>query len=163
MDQQLAWALTNLKHDGLVENPSWAVWRLAGAALDAPSPASDKPVFADRLDELRRMSYREYLRTPEWRVTRAAALERASHCCSLDVTHTEALEVHHRTYERLGRELASDLVVLCHACHALHHKEYGRPRRAAVRAPATASAQRVMRAPAPAPRPRSLLKRLFSA
>ena len=112
------------------------------------------------------MTYREYLRTPEWRVTRAAALERAGHSCSLDVTHTDALEVRHRTYERLGCELASDLVVLCHACHAVHHKQFGRPGRRPRERTAGASAQAVAtaRPSAPAqPATRSLLRRLFSS
>lgn len=129
VDYQLNWALTNLKRDGLVENPRWSVWRLAGAALETSPPAIDDETAPDRLTQLRSMSYREYLRTPEWRRTRAAAILRAGGCCSLDVTHTDGLEVHHRTYERLGEELASDLTVLCRACHRLHHKEHGRPRR----------------------------------
>ncbi len=83
-------------------------------------------VTADRLAELHSMPYQFYLRTPEWRRTRAAALVRAGYACSLDVTHTRDLEVHHRTYERLGEELATDLVVLCHSCHQLHHHVDGR-------------------------------------
>jgi len=162
VDHQLAWALTNLKRDGLVESPRRSVWRLAGAAREAPSPACDEPIFVDRLDELRRMPYREYLRTPEWRVTRAAALERAGRSCSLDVTHTDALEVHHRTYERLGCELASDLVVLCHACHVVHHEKFGRPRRRPPQRTSVTAARHAAPAP-PQPPPRSFLRRLFSA
>ena len=129
VDYQLSWALTNLKRDGLVENPKWGTWRLVGAALERPAAASSEAPRADRLAELRAMSYRDYLRTPEWRRTRAAALVRGGHSCSLDVTHGDELEVHHRTYERLGEELASDLVVLCKPCHRLHHEEHGRPKR----------------------------------
>ncbi|MDP1846462.1 MAG: winged helix-turn-helix domain-containing protein [Solirubrobacteraceae bacterium] len=159
IDHQLAWALTNLKRDGLVENPCRSVWRLAGAAREAPSPACEESVFVDRLDELRRMPYRDYLRTPEWRVTRAATLERAGHSCSLDVTHTDALEVHHRTYERRGRELASDLVVLCHACHLVHHKQFGRPGRRPDKRGDVATARPAASAQ---PASRSFFKRLFS-
>lgn len=133
VDHLLSWAPTELKRDGLVENPAWGVWRLSGAALETPARAAPKPdglVGAERLAELRSMPYRHYLRTPEWRVTRAGALLRAGWRCSLDVTHGEDLDVHHRTYERLGAELASDLVVLCRPCHRLHHREHGRPRRA---------------------------------
>ena len=132
VDYELSWALTNLKRDGLLENPARSVWRLAGAALEPPELALDEPVYVDRLEELQRMDYREYLRTPEWRQIRAAALLRAGDCCALDVTHTTDLEVHHRdngAYARRGRELASDLVVLCHECHRLHHKANGRPGR----------------------------------
>lgn len=129
VDRQLSWALTDLKRDGLVENPSRSVWRLAGAACDEPAPAALAGVREQRLAELRAMPYGEYLRTPEWRTTRAGALLRAGWRCSLDVTHGDDLDVHHRTYERLGAELAADLVVLCRPCHRLHHREHGRPRR----------------------------------
>jgi hypothetical protein len=146
---ELSWALTNLRRDGLVENPRWGTWRLAGAALEEPVPAADAPVPAPRLAELRAMPYREYLRTPEWRRTRAAALLRAGGRCSLDVTHGEELDVHHRTYERLGTELAADLVVLCRPCHELHHRTHGRPRRE-------------RRATQPQPQRRSFLRRLLA-
>jgi restriction endonuclease Mrr len=137
VDYALSWALTNLKREGLVENPSWSIWRSTTVA-DAPAASAvDEPVDAGRLAELRAMQYRLYLRTPEWRRTRAAALVRAGNACSLDVSHTEGLEVHHRTYERLGEELVTDLTVLCHACHQLHHKAYGRPRKERSRASAS--------------------------
>ncbi len=125
----LSWALTNLKRDGLLENPKWSTWKLTGSALTATAKPIAAAVDAKRLAELRAMPYQQYLRTPEWRQTRAAALLRAGNACSLDVTHTEDLEVHHRTYERRGAELMTDLAVLCNSCHQLHHKEYGRSRR----------------------------------
>jgi hypothetical protein len=129
VDYYLTWALTNLKQDGLVENPKWSTWKLTGSALTATAKPVVAAVNAERLAELRAMPYRQYLRTPEWRRTRAAALLRAGNGCSLDAKHTSGLEVHHSTYERLGAELTTDLAVLCHSCHQLHHKEYGRPRR----------------------------------
>jgi restriction endonuclease Mrr len=123
VDNHLSWALTNLKHDGLVENPKRGTWRLASIALPPVLTAVEEPVAAARLAALRAMPYRLYLATPEWKRTRAVALQRAGNSCSLDVTHTDGLEVHHRTYERRGVELVTDLVVLCHSCHQLHHKE----------------------------------------
>lgn len=134
VDHELSWALTNLKREGLVENPKRSTWRLTNIVLQPVDAAVDERVAPERLAELREMPYRLYLRTPEWRRTRAAALVRADNSCSLDVTHTDNLEVHHRTYERLGAELVTDLVVLCHSCHKLHHSEHGRPRR--MRSPA---------------------------
>lgn len=166
VDHQLAWALTNLKRDELVENPAWGMWRLAGAAIEMPLPAEATVVDAERLARLRTMPYREYLRTPEWRRTRAGALVRAGQACSLDVTHTEDLEVHHRTYERLGAELVGDLIVLCRPCHRLHHRANGRPGR---RQPASRSiappSPPVRSAGAAAQKPstpKSLLSRLFA-
>lgn len=177
----LAWELTNLKRDGLVDNPRWGVWRLAGAALEPPEYLVDDLPGPDRLAELQAMAYRDYLRTPEWRRTRAAALLRAGNRCAMDVTHDGALEVHHNSYERLGCELATDLVVLCRSCHALHHRQHGRPRRGPRPAPGAApspspSPSIVARADvpsrpppgvqeqaaAPSPRQPSLLRRLLS-
>ena len=129
VDHNLSWALTDLKRTGAVENPSRGVWRLAGANATALQKPHAEPVSPQRLRELREMPYPRYLRTPEWQRTRADALLRAGNCCSLDVTHTGDLEVHHRTYGNLGSEEPSDLVVLCPACHHLHHDMFGRARR----------------------------------
>jgi hypothetical protein len=163
VDHQLSWALTGLRRDGLVENPRRSVWRLSGAALETARPAVGAPVAIDRLAELRAMPYRKYLRTPEWRRTRAAALLRAGQCCSLDVTHTTDLDVHHRTYERLGCELATDLVVLCRPCHAIHHEHNGRPRRTPKRSVQGASAQPALTVEPQRRRKRSLLRRLLAS
>jgi 5-methylcytosine-specific restriction endonuclease McrA len=128
VDHQLSWTLTNLRRDGLIENPRWGRWKLTLLPeVEQAGVSPDEP----KLLALRAMTYKKYLRTPEWRRTRAAALLRAGNACSLDVTHTDELEVHHRTYDRLGAELPSDLVVLCRSCHRLHHQEYGRPRKQA--------------------------------
>ena len=66
-------------------------------------------------------SYKQYLKSPEWarlkRIARAIAVNKCQVCNS-----SQSLEVHHRTYARIGNELVSDLIVLCGACHALFHK-----------------------------------------
>ena len=152
VDHRLSWTLTNLKREGLLENPKWNMWRLTSAGLAAGTTEVGKqvgperliePVDPKRLDELRTMPYLRYLQTSEWRRTRKVALARAGNACSLDATHTENLEVHHRSYEHLGAELTSDVLVLCHSCHQLHHKQYGRPRRerAVPPGPSTAAAR----------------------
>jgi hypothetical protein len=124
IDHDLSWALTDLKRDGLATNPARGIWRLTESAM--LEPVADL-VVPDRLAELRGMPYDEYLRTPEWKQTRAAALVRAEHRCALDPEHAGQLDVHHRYYERRGAELPSDLIVLCHACHRLHHAQNGLP------------------------------------
>lgn len=65
------------------------------------------------------MTYPEYLLSPRWQEVRAAALERAGHRCQLCYSKVR-LEVHHRTYERLGHEEPDDLIVLCSRCHERH-------------------------------------------
>lgn len=152
VDHLLSWALTDLKRDGLVDNPKWSTWRLAPADQRRAEPAGAAP-DAQRREELWRMPYREYLKTPEWRRTRAATLERAGHRCSMDINHTKGLQVHHRTYDRRGAELPTDLVVVCEACHDLFHLAYGRP------GPRWAAATPAPGEPSPG---RGLLRRLLA-
>lgn len=76
-----------------------------------------------RRDELRAMPYREYLRSPEWQETRAARLRAARYSCQVCNSSRTRLNVHHRTYERRGDELAADLIVLCEDCHHLFHEQ----------------------------------------
>lgn len=91
-------------------------------------------------------SYADYLQSEDWKVRRDRALYLAQHRCqspTCELGHlrswTDAelatlprnryrLEVHHLTYERLGREHPDDLIVLCRACHAAQHGvEYTTP------------------------------------
>jgi hypothetical protein len=74
----------------------------------------------DRERQLATMPYREYLQTGEWQEHRKSALKRARWRCQV-CNRDRTLHVHHRTYERRGRELARDLIVLCDDCHALYH------------------------------------------
>jgi 5-methylcytosine-specific restriction endonuclease McrA len=69
------------------------------------------------------IEYRDYLASPEWQATAAAALERADQRCQVCNADRwfSPLEVHHRTYERLGAERPADLIVLCRHCHDLFH------------------------------------------
>lgn len=70
--------------------------------------------------------YQRYLQSAAWKTTRRLALERNGYRCS-GCDETEHLEVHHLTYERLGHERPTDLMVLCGFCHA---REHGRSPRA---------------------------------
>lgn len=70
----------------------------------------------------RQRQYREvYLRSDHWRATRLAALERAGNRCQV-CNADKRLDVHHRTYERIGNERPEDLTVLCRGCHELYHE-----------------------------------------
>jgi hypothetical protein len=65
--------------------------------------------------------YHAYLRSPEWARRRDDALLAAGGRCQVCNAATH-LDVHHRTYKRLGDELPGDLTVLCRACHDLFHR-----------------------------------------
>ena len=67
-------------------------------------------------------SYQEYLKSPHWKEIRKRALDRAGHHCFV-CRDTKNLNVHHNSYERLGKELDTDLIVLCEKCHNLFYKE----------------------------------------
>jgi len=86
----------------------------------APQGATPLVPGSERERELRTMPYRDYLQTPEWQERRKAALKRAGYRCQV-CNRGRTLHVHHRTYERRGAELASDLIDLCDECHALYH------------------------------------------
>ncbi len=75
-----------------------------------------------RLHELRAMPYKEYLQTPHWKRRREDKLRAVSRRCQLCYSSSGTLDVHHRTYERLGKELDEDLTVLCRECHSTFHK-----------------------------------------
>jgi hypothetical protein len=64
--------------------------------------------------------YAEYLQTRHWQEVREAALKAADYRCQVCYS-PDRLNVHHRTYERRGRELPSDVTVLCADCHGRFH------------------------------------------
>lgn len=71
--------------------------------------------------------YSDYLRSPYWSACRRYMLWSADYRCER-CGHPNQLQVHHRTYERLGCEwMPEDLEVLCDACHSAHH---GKPAQA---------------------------------
>jgi hypothetical protein len=64
--------------------------------------------------------YLAYLRSPSWRAKRAEALKAAGYRCSVCLRFLPGgrhLQVHHRTYDRIGAERDGDLMVMCSWCH----------------------------------------------
>ena len=64
--------------------------------------------------------YDEYLSGPVWKAKRALVLRRANGRCEGCAEHG-ATQVHHLTYDRVGREMLFDLVAICDACHEAIH------------------------------------------
>ncbi len=71
---------------------------------------------------LAELPYEQYLQTPHWQLLRRLAKEAAGYRCQV-CNGQGVLDVHHRTYERRGRERLSDLTVLCRDCHSGHHRK----------------------------------------
>lgn len=67
------------------------------------------------------MDYRNYISSRRWRQNpaRHAELKASGFRCRIcnDNGAGSAIEVHHRTYERLGNEQPGDLTALCCSCH----------------------------------------------
>lgn len=66
------------------------------------------------------MEYSKYLKSEHWLTLRGIILRLYGNHCAL-CRGESSLEVHHNTYERIGKELFDDLVVLCRDCHQRHH------------------------------------------
>lgn len=71
--------------------------------------------------------YQAYLRSAVWRRRADQCKRRYGYRCALCNT-IGPLNAHHRTYERLGFELSSDLIALCRYCHAKHHDKLAKGR-----------------------------------
>lgn len=67
---------------------------------------------------MNRDQYHEYLQSKVWGVIRERVLRRDNHRCRV-CNDDEGLNVHHRTYERVGSEKDEDLTTLCRVCHQL--------------------------------------------
>ena len=60
--------------------------------------------------------YLDYIQSEAWRQKKAAIVEQRGYKCeSCDAS--DYVELHHKNYDRLGRELDSDLQLLCSDCH----------------------------------------------
>lgn len=72
----------------------------------------------------RQVVYRTiFLRSLYWKNKRGAILrQRGSTCQSCGVGHVP-LNVHHKTYKRIGHEKSKDLMVLCIQCHLKQHEK----------------------------------------
>lgn len=72
--------------------------------------------------ELRKLPYTEYLKSEHWRQRRRMAYNRAKGACQVCNAKDRKLNVHHRSYERLGNEAPGDVIVLCEDCHQIFHE-----------------------------------------
>ncbi len=65
-------------------------------------------------------NYTQYLQSDHWKKFRIKVLRHYGRTCML-CNNGKKVNVHHRTYERLGHELMTDVIVLCRECHEKFH------------------------------------------
>ena len=69
------------------------------------------------------LNYSRYMSSDLWKQKRLARIEKDGYKCKLCGSAIN-LNVHHITYERLGREPLDDLITVCADCHEkLHEKD----------------------------------------
>lgn len=73
------------------------------------------------INTMTKESYREYLQTDHWRAFRARVFADPRNKRCQICKRTRQLNIHHLTYERVGKELLADVIVLCKPCHFAHH------------------------------------------
>ena len=67
--------------------------------------------------------YQAYLESSAWQDVRRLVIDRFGGRCAT-CNASDGLEVHHRTYERVGDERMDDLTLLCSQCHELLHSTW---------------------------------------
>ena len=106
-------------------NYNYGQWKELPKSQSKPNPKKEQLRQQAKMRlvaQLRQLPYSEYLKTDHWNGIRLAALARSWYRCQLCYAGREVkLDVHHRTYERRGREARADVIVLCHPCHEKFH------------------------------------------
>jgi len=67
-------------------------------------------------DKLKKQ-YDSYIRSSRWKNIRQSVFKMRGKKCEICGTVSVPLEIHHTTYERLGKESPKDLLIVCHECH----------------------------------------------
>ncbi|MGH3029198.1 MAG: hypothetical protein ACRDNE_00250 [Gaiellaceae bacterium] len=118
-----------LSYADVYYSPEFQEWSLILGEEEAYYYARDEILDRLLLEEAqakaqRRAAYHRYLETPAWREkaerVKAGAGQRCQLCYAAGELHT-----HHRTYERVGAELDTDLLALCARCHGFFHQFLG--------------------------------------
>lgn len=65
--------------------------------------------------------YIQYLASEEWRIFRLSVIAKRGLACEVCRTRQNSPQLHHLTYERLGCERETDVIVTCETCHRRYH------------------------------------------
>lgn len=75
--------------------------------------------------QFKRPDYHVYIESKAWRARRKQYYDRHGKQCEV-CGSTDAVQLHHRHYNTLGREKDKDLQALCRGCHENHHEADGK-------------------------------------
>ena len=68
--------------------------------------------------------YQNYLQSERWKHFCSWVKEKRNYTCE-HCGSSERLQVHHKTYVRLGQELLSDVLCVCRECHeTIHNRRF---------------------------------------
>ena len=67
------------------------------------------------------LTYIDYLKTSDWKMRSQSIKEKWGFTCAI-CNRGGRLDLHHRTYERLGHEHFTDVIPLCIECHKKFHE-----------------------------------------
>lgn len=104
--------------------------RLCEAAFKKLKPKNKKRAAKQERKKQRRstqphppanITYQEYIKSHWWAALRKRIFKKRGRKCEV-CGATKRLQLHHLTYERMGRERESDLKILCRHCHELTHE-----------------------------------------
>lgn len=92
-------------------------WRVSQVGVEAFAKVDDT---ANERLTLFRETYSGYLNSEPWRIKRSIVMRRADGVCE-GCGVNNATQVHHLTYDRVGKEMLFDLVAICESCHKSIH------------------------------------------
>lgn len=68
--------------------------------------------------------YDEYMQSDKWRERKRKLFKKRGYVCEMCGASGLPLDVHHKNYDRLGRELDDDLLIVCREeCHPKADRE----------------------------------------
>ena len=74
---------------------------------------------------MNKAQYKKYIQSQKWKTKRLQYFKRyGNECkkCGLKGIKRNLMHLHHKTYDRLGKEKLTDLVSLCKKCHTFFHR-----------------------------------------
>jgi 5-methylcytosine-specific restriction endonuclease McrA len=69
-----------------------------------------------------RDNYNDYMQSPEWKEKRKVVLKRDQYLCQ-GCLQEKATQVHHLSYDHLGKEPLFELISICDSCHEQCHSQ----------------------------------------